>query len=55
MLSHGSKNHGPTMPSTITSDPPRAYRFAASKKASMTTKFCSLDSGKCGGIAPLLK
>ena len=31
------------------------YRFAASKKASMTTRFCLLDSGKCGGIAPLLK
>ena len=39
----------------ITSYPPRAYRFAASKNASMTTKFCSFDSGKCGGIAPLLK
>lgn len=35
--------------------PPRAYRFAASKNASMTIKFCSFDSGKCGGIAPLLK
>lgn len=40
---------------TITSYPPRAYRFAASKNASMTIKFCSFDSGKCGGIAPLLK
>ena len=41
--SHGSKNHGPTMPSTITSYPPRAYRFAASKNASMTIKFCSFS------------
>ena len=42
----------PDNSSTMTSYPPRAYRFAASKKASMTTEFCSLDSGKCGVLRP---